>query len=160
MRFWITIAAWTLAPFGAVGLLFSLIVVSVTGVVINVIVIAIGIHDIIQLRRVEQEPQRWRYLAATQAFIGLLIGGLLVKLGLGVAENEAWKRSEAAIVDMMRQLTAADTALIKESMANSLAIMEWGLVICGVLLLLSQLWIAYRAYRLANAKPMPPPLQN
>ncbi len=158
MRLWVAIAAWTLVPFGVIGLLWSLVDFSLAGTLINVVLIVIGLHDIVQLRHLGQEPRRWRSLAVTQLLIGLIIGGSLLWLRHGIGDSELWQTTRSEVIEALVKITGAPRRDAIQAVDQSFAVVDWGLLIGGVAVLLSQLWMAVKAWRLADAPRVPPPL--
>lgn len=157
MRFWVALTAWTLAPFGALGLVWSLIDFSLYGIAINAVLTAIGVHDIVQLRKIGQEPLRWRSLAITQALIGVIICGSLLWLRHGIEASEFWQNIRGEVFDKLMQVPGTTRSIANQAVDRSFAVLDWGLLIGGIIILLSQFWTAFKVWRLAD-KPQVPPL--
>lgn len=151
MRIWILITAWTLIPFGAIGLLLSLPSFSIAGLIINPVLIAIGVLDLRSLKQVDQNPSIWNRIALTQFALGLVIGTSCMMLGFTILETEVWKEATAAVSEILGNQPEVEEALERSSL-----IMKWGLVIGGAIIFLSQVIVSCRLHRLSKKPPKLP----
>lgn len=156
MRIWIAIAAWTLVPFGAIGLVWSLIDFSLWGIFINAVLMGIGAHDIWQLKKVAHEPGRWRWMAATQVLLGLIIAISMAWLGMTVTTTAMWQESVQSAREVMVNTLGANPYELDLAIKRSSAIMKWGLIIGSVLVFLSQVWVGIKLMRLSRSSTPPP----
>ncbi|WOO42172.1 hypothetical protein [Rubellicoccus peritrichatus] len=150
MRIWILITAWTLIPFGIIGLLVSLLSLSIPGILINLALVAIGALDLRNLKRAAQSPAIWNHIALTQFALGLIIGGSCAYLGFTILETDSWQQATETASELLGNQPEFEQALEQSSL-----IMKWGLVIGGVIILISQIIVSIRLRRMTK---LPPPL--
>lgn len=149
MRVWILITAWTLIPFGSLGLLVSLLIFSLLGILVNGLLVILGVLDINSLKRVHTDPLAWRRIAITQSLLGVVIAISMATLGFTIIESNTWRETTTSIKEILGQPYGID-----EAFAQSAAIIHWGLVISGALILFSQALIAVKLLKLSKTPPV------
>lgn len=152
---WIRIAAWVIIAFAVPGLVYSVVTVDWQGALLNMAFLIVGILDVKNLKLAALDPVRgWRRIIWTQGALGFLIWISMMTFARFAIESDYWDHSRE-ILEQVRGERIPEF-LWRDTLARSKAILKWGSMVGGFIVLVAQFNVCWKLHKLSRSSNPPP----